>query len=194
MLLQEYRSYANPAAKIARMVKSGKLTPIIRGLYETDASVPGYCLSGVIYGPSCLSFEFALSWHNLIPEAVFAFTSATCGKGRKKSYTTPFGLFTYRDVPVSVFPYGVTLHAEKGYGFLLASPERAISDMVYTRPPCRNRKELGELLFEDLRIDEEDFRNLNLDDIIELSGLYHTVNHRLLASLAASVKRHRGKT
>ena len=86
MLLQEYRSYANPAAKIARMVKSGKLTPIIRGLYETDASVPGYCLSGVIYGPSCLSFEFALSWHNLIPEAVLRRRESLPDKnGRRKT-------------------------------------------------------------------------------------------------------------
>ena len=33
-------------------------------------------------------FEFALAWHNLIPEAVRVFTSATCGKGRKKQYNT----------------------------------------------------------------------------------------------------------
>ena len=42
MLLQQYSSYVNPAAKIGRMVKNGDLVPIIKGLYETDRSIPGY--------------------------------------------------------------------------------------------------------------------------------------------------------
>ena len=73
MLLQEYNMYVNPAAKIARLVKSGELSQIIKGLYETDSSAPGHYLAGIIYGPSYLSFDFALSWHGLIPEAVYAY-------------------------------------------------------------------------------------------------------------------------
>ena len=84
MLCDELRGYANPLAKISRMMRSGELTPLIKGLYETDAAVPGHYLAGIIYGPSYLSFEFALAWHGLIPEAVYSYTSATCGKGRKK--------------------------------------------------------------------------------------------------------------
>ena len=84
MLLQELSEYANPASTIRTMVRDGKLVPVVRGLYETDRSVPGYRLSAVIYGPSYLSFEFALAWHDLIPEAVYTYTSATCGKGKKK--------------------------------------------------------------------------------------------------------------
>ena len=91
MLHDELRRYANPAAKISRMMDSGQLTPLIKGLYETDASVPGHYLAGVLYGPSYLSFEFALAWHGLIPEAVYSYTSATCGKGRMKRYDTAFG-------------------------------------------------------------------------------------------------------
>ena len=60
-LLQQYGSYANPSAKIGRMVKSGELVPITKGLYETDRCVPGEYLAGIIYGPSYLSFEFALA-------------------------------------------------------------------------------------------------------------------------------------
>ncbi|MBR5734145.1 MAG: hypothetical protein IKX79_01210, partial [Desulfovibrionaceae bacterium] len=86
MLLQQYGTYANPAAKIGRMVKRGELIPVIKGLYETDRSVPGHCLAGIIYGPSYLSFEFTLAWHGLIPETVYAFTSATCGKKKKKRH------------------------------------------------------------------------------------------------------------
>lgn len=190
MLLQEYNMYVNPAAKIARLVKNGDLSQIIKGLYETDGSTPGHYLARIIYGPSYLSFEFALSWHELIPEAVYVYTSATSIKKKKKQYETPFGVYTYRDVPVSVFPYGTKLYEENGYGFVIASAEKAICDKLYTCSPCANKRELRELLFYDLRIDENAFLNVNLDELAELAGLYHTVNHRLLISLIKEIKRH----
>ena len=189
MLRDELRRYANPAAKISRMMDSGQLTPLIKGLYETDASVPGHCLAGVIYGPSYLSFEFALAWHGLIPEAVYSYTSATCGKGRKKRYDTAFGTFLYRDVPVAVFPYGTQLHLENGYSYTIASPEKAICDQLYTIPPCDNRAALNRCLHEDLRIEPAVFATLDMEALSELAGLYSTKNHRLLISLAKEAAR-----
>ncbi len=189
MLLQQYGSYTNPAAKIGRMVKSGHLIPVIKGLYETDRSVPGHYLAGSIYGPSYLSFEFALAWHDFIPEAVYVFTSATCGKKKKRRYETPFGVFTYRDVPIPAFPYGTRLYSEEGYSFVVASPEKAICDVLYTCSPCANRSELRQLLFEDMRIDEAAFLNADLDKMSSFAGLYRTANHRLLVSMIRGLKR-----
>ena len=190
MLTEELQQYANPKARIRRMADAGLLTPIIKGLYETDASTPGHCLAGAIYGPSYLSFEFALAQHGLIPEAVYSFTSATCGKGRKKQYDTAFGTYLYRDVPVRAFPYGTVLHVENGYSFVMASPEKAVCDMLYTLSPCANRTELKKLLFEDLRIDAQAFAGLNKMDILELSSLYGTRNHKLLSSLVKEMMKH----
>lgn len=59
------------------MVKSGEYIQIVKGFYETDKSTADYLLAGSIYGPSYLSFEFALAFCGLIPEAVYTFTSAT---------------------------------------------------------------------------------------------------------------------
>ena len=84
MLLQELQSYRNPRDKLARMVQNKECIPIIQGLYETDSSTPGYRLANCICTPSYLSFEFALSFHGLIPEAVYNFTSATFEKKKKK--------------------------------------------------------------------------------------------------------------
>ena len=189
MLLQQYDSYVNPAAKIARLVKNGDLIPLKKGLYETDSSVPGHYLARVIYGPSYLSFEYAMSFHGLIPEAVYTFTSATCGKKKKKQYDTPFGVFTYRDIPIHVFPYGTQLHIENDYGFVIASPEKAVCDLLYTRPPCSNRNELRQLLFDDLRIEEDAFRNTELSEMTERAELCRTANHRLLISMVKEMKR-----
>lgn len=182
MLVDELKDYANPVSKIRRLVASGELVSIVRGLYETDKNVPGYYLAGSIYGPSYLSFEFALSYHSLIPEAVYQFTSATFEKKRRKQYATPYGTFTYRDVPSEAYPYGIELHEENGYGFQLASPEKALCDQLYTISPVKNRTGLEELLFRDLRIDDSAFWKLDIPLLTELTGRYHTQNHRLLCA------------
>lgn len=178
--MDDLKKYVNPKAKIRRRVDSGELVPVVRGLYETDPNIPAYYLAPIIYGPSYLSFEFALSYYSLIPEAVYAFTSATFEKKKTKKYTTPFGTFTYRDVPSEAYPVGIILHAESGYGFQIASPEKAICDELYMLSPLKNRGELEDLLFEDLRIDKDDFLRLNMEDLFEIANCYHTKNHSLL--------------
>ena len=185
ILHDELKDYSNIKSKIQSLCSRGDLYPLVRnrGLYETDGSLPGYCLALVINGPSYLSFEFALSRHGLIPEAVYAFTSATFETGKKKTYTNHFGTFTYRDVPADVFPLEVEAYTEKGYRYLLASPEKAICDKLYELPPCRNKAELSTLLFDNLRIDEDAFDGLNSDKLFELAGHYRSANHRILRSL-----------
>jgi len=190
MLMDELKGYTNPTSKIHRLVTSGELVPIVRGLYETDKNVPGYYLAGSIYGPSYLSFEFALGYHSLIPEAVYQFTSATFEKKRQKQYITPYGTFTYRDVPSEAYPYSVELHEESGYGFQIASPEKAICDQLHKISLVKHRAGLEELLFGDLRIDSGAFRNLNMAELMELADCYHTQNHHLLrAYIGKGVKR-----
>ena len=61
ILLEDLKQYANPASKLSRMVKNGEYIQIVKGLYETDPTTPGYLLAGSIYGPSYLSFEFRIT-------------------------------------------------------------------------------------------------------------------------------------
>ena len=84
MLMDELKNYANPTSKLRRLVEKGELFSVVRGLYETDRNVPGYYLAGSIYGPSYLSFKFALGYHSLIPETVYQLTSATVEKKKQK--------------------------------------------------------------------------------------------------------------
>lgn len=182
VLADELKDYVNPAAKIARMVKAGEIVRIKQGLYETDPQAEGVLLAEAIYGPSYLSFEFALSYHGLIPETVYQYTSATFEKKRIKLFETPFGVFSYRDVPSSAFPLGVQLILLGENSFRLATPEKALCDELYKLPPCANRTELGQLLFDDLRIDKEALLGLNLAELKDLASLYQTKNHKLLKS------------
>lgn len=181
MLLERLRDYASPANKIRRMAANGEIIPITRGLYETNASAPGCCMAPVIYAPSYLSFEYALSRHGLIPEAVHIYTSATCAKRKTKTYSCHFGTFSYRDIPVKAYPYGVSIIEENGYAYRIASPEKALCDKLYSIGPAGSIKALRNILFDDLRIYEEEFVRLNMADIVFLSGMYGSTNIKLLA-------------
>lgn len=180
MILEELKHYANPAAKLGRMVQAGEYIPIVRGLYETDKNTAGYLLAGSIYGPSYLSFDFALAYYDMIPEAVYAFTSATFDKKKKKVYETPFGRFTYRDVPEGAYPLEIRLIQEGEYSFQIAAPEKALCDKVYEIAPVKSIKAMMKLLTEDLRIEEEILCGLDYDLVNEISEHYHASNTGLL--------------
>ena len=180
IIKEKLKEYSNKNTKISREIKNGNLIKIINGLYETDLSVEGYLLAGSIYGPSYLSFDFALYYYGLIPEKVTAFTSATCGKKKKKIYHNQFGTYLYRDVPIKVYPLGIKLMEENNYTYQIATPEKALCDKLYTLHPIKNMKELEIVLFNDLRIDVDEFNKLNLQDIEEISKFYNSTNVNLL--------------
>lgn len=180
IILNELKGYKNPQSKIGRLVNDGIYIPIIKGLYETDKNTPAHYLAASIYAPSYLSFEFALAYYSLIPEAVHVCTSATFEKRKIKKYETPFGLFTFRDIPSAAFPYEINIHEENGYFYQIASAEKAICDQLYKIPKIPSQKEVERTLFEDLRLDESQFNKLNHIDILELSIKYRSSNLEFL--------------
>lgn len=173
--------YSNKDMKLSRDVRNGRLFKIINGLYETESSTPGYLLAGSIYGPSYISFDYALSYYGLIPERVDTITCATLGKKKKKQFNTQFGIFTYRDIPPLAYPEEIILKDENNYSYQIATKEKALCDKLYTLKTLGNHSDLKKMIFEDLRIDIESFNNLNTDIIEKLSNLYHSKNVKLLA-------------
>ena len=171
-LKEKYKDYTDINGKIKRDIDKGLLFPLVRGIYETNNFVDGFLLASYIYGPSYLSFEYALSFHNLIPERVVLYTNASFGKRKSKSYQNHFGLYTYRDVPNAAFPFSVKAYEEDGYAYFIASPEKALCDLLYIRKPVTSIKELKKVLFEDLRINKDMFEQLNFEEILFLSNKY----------------------
>lgn len=183
-LAVKYKDYTDIKGKISRDVKNNRLIPIVRGVYESDKNTPGKYLAGRIFGPSYLSFDYALAQYGLIPEAIYnTYTSATFQKKKTKTYHNAFGDFLYRDIPSDAYPFGIKLIEENGYSYQIATPEKAICDKLYSISPVKNLKELQELLFNDLRIDETEFWELNLKDMEYLSRLYRSTNLNLLIKM-----------
>lgn len=189
MLLEELSSYANPKTKLSRMVKNGQCFPIVKGLYETDKNTSAHLLAGSIYGPSYISFEYALGFYGMIPEAVYTITCATFEKKKKKRYETIFGTFTYRDIPSDAFPFFIQLLQEGEYFYRIAESEKALCDMIYTMPPVSNTKFMETLLLEDLRIDESELQKLDAEKIAFLAKRYRSTNVKKLSTLMRRIQR-----
>lgn len=189
-LKEIYQLYDDIQGKIRREVIEGKIHPIMRGLYETNQNTPGYLLANSIYGPSYLSFEFALAFHQLIPEKVTLFTSASYQKRKTKIYQTPFGNFSYRDIPKAAFSYGVETIKTEGCLFKIASKEKALCDMLCQLKPLMSVGQIPRLLFEDLRIDEDDFNHLSQQKLKKLIPLYKRKNLTLLGQYLSRGNQH----
>jgi predicted transcriptional regulator of viral defense system len=184
----KFKDYSDIQGKIKRGVEKGIYIPVIRGLYETNRITPGYYLSSYIYGPSYLSFDYALSYYGLIPERVTLYTSATFNKRKSKIYSTPFGNYHYRDIPKSAFPYDVNVIEENNYVYHIATKEKAICDKLYLIKSVSSIKELKEVLFDNLRIDRDQFYMLDKDQMLFLSKKYHSKTLRTLEKLLEESK------
>lgn len=182
-LLFENRSYANPQCRVQALVKKGELIPLKRGLFETEATAPGFVLANALLGPSYLSFEYALSYYGMIPERVMTYTCATFGRNKIIEYKNKFGTFTYRDIPANVFPYYYTreLSAERPY--LIATREKALCDQLSVAPPIRGLRDFEEYLFDGIRLDEDCFDELEPTKIKRIAPLYHRTNLEQLTKL-----------
>ncbi len=171
-----FAGYANPKAVIARLTRQEVLHRLKRGLYINARRAHDPDLTGKaanrLYGPSYVSFVFALRWHGLIPEHVVHVTSATFGKGRKKRFDTPIGSFFYQDIPASAYPYGIRFVGQDRNRYLMASPEKALCDELYRATGIRSIRGMQDLLFNDLRLDRERFMLLDGQNLLSLSERY----------------------
>jgi hypothetical protein len=114
-----------------------------------------------------VSLESALAHHALIPEAVYGVTSATLQRSRE--YDTPLGHFAYVRVPASDPTAGVeAVRLDRLSWAFVASPLRAIADLVSTRRRIAWRTDGLDFLTDSMRIDREDLRSLSFDHFEEI--------------------------
>jgi predicted transcriptional regulator of viral defense system len=140
---------------LKRAMAAGEVVRIHRGLYCLATKylrqrIDPLVLAQMIYGPSYISLETALSYHGWIPEAVYAVTSTSLGRSRE--FDTPMGHFSFTRVPQETFYAEVTqVEKEEAGSFLLASPLKALADYVYAHRCDWNSTQP---VVESLRVDE----------------------------------------
>ena len=173
-IMDALKTYASPKSKLTTMIKKGEVIKIRRGLYlPGDAKAYSLkILANIIYGPSYVSFESALSYYGLIPEKVQAITSACFNKNKNKLFQTPVGTFVYKYINTKVYAYEICRLEENETPFLIASPEKALCDMLSKIKGIQDIQSLEYLLREDLRIDFEGLARMNVEKLKFLATLY----------------------
>lgn len=114
-----------------RLKKEGYVIHLRRGLYQLyNDKLPDLYIANKLYEPSYVSLDFALSYHNVIPETVYEITSVTTKATRR--FNVLGKLFTYRHLKKEAFT-GYFPTREKELTFLIAEPEKAFVDLNYFR-------------------------------------------------------------
>lgn len=126
-----------PVSKVAvtfllhRYASKGFIVRLRRGLYVfPDAVPPEAFIANKLYEPSYVSLEFALSYHRVIPETVYAITSVTPRATRR--FETLGKIFYFRRIAKSAFT-GYRIEKQKGFSFHMADAEKAFVDTLYYR-------------------------------------------------------------
>jgi hypothetical protein len=189
-VIDELKGYASPKARLTRLIRSGQLIQLKRGLFADNSAVSVRVVAAALYGPSYISFEFALAAAGLIPERVAVISSASFKKNKNKIFRTPLGEFCYYHIPSGVYPYGVTIEAEDGASYLIAQPEKALCDTVYKIRGITSIKAVKSLLLDDMRIDYEALAKLDRNFIYWIAPRYH---RRAVTALAAWFTKEFGK-
>jgi predicted transcriptional regulator of viral defense system len=166
-LMDALKGLAQPRDRVTALLRKGRILRVKKGLYvKNDRSDPfsREILANLVYGPSYLSLEYALGYHGLTPEPARTATSVTTQKN--KTFETPVGRFEYRHLPLRFYPLGIErIELGENRGFLIACPEKALFDTLYLRTPNLAAAEIEAHLFENLRVDEEQFSRLAFDRI-----------------------------
>lgn len=179
LLLSALSDYAYPRDKITSWLKSGELIRIKKGLYifGKNTALRPYSqelIANLIYGPSAISLNYALSFYGLIPERTTTITSIT--NKRNKAFATPVGDFTYRYLAPNKYAVGIELfNTNKTTPFLIASPEKALCDFIHLsdkKIKLPTAIDMENYLFSDLRIDEEALARFRVKLLTEITYVY----------------------
>lgn len=163
---------ANLKMKAKRLEHNGDIIRLKRGLYVSNPKISRmelspFLIANHINGPSYVSMLTALRYYGLIPEAVHSIQSMTTGVARE--YENAIGTFNYIHVPSDYYNIGMTMKESSGATFMIATPEKALCDLMVFTPNLnlRFQTSMREYLEEDIRFDMDELFNFNLDIIEE---------------------------
>lgn len=158
--------------KISYMKQKGLLHSLKKGLFIYSSPfiktlVSREIIANNIYGPSYISYDYALSYHGLIPERVDEISSATTKNAKK--FSNKYGVFTFKHINKKLFALGINIATSAQGNFMIASPEKALCDKIYTSRALniRSKKAMLEYLIDDIRVDIDELNSFDLNIIKE---------------------------
>ena len=157
-----YPELKSAEKKVAWLEKNGYIIRLKRGLYVINPEHSGKILSSELianhlYTPSYISMSTALRYYGLIPEAVYTHQSMTIKHSR--NFRTSVGNYDYKYISREAFSVGVRSMHKGEYAFLIASPEKALCDLIANSSKVNLRflKDVENYLVHDIRMDIDEF-------------------------------------
>ena len=163
--------------QLSRWVNSGKLIQIRRGLYALSEQYqkttphPFYVANRLKRG-SYVSLQSVLEYHGLIPEYVPNVVSVTTG--RPETLTTPIGTFIFKHFKKDLLYGYLSMDMGDRQTALIATPEKALLDLLYLTPGSDDLDYLRELRLQNTE-------TLNLSRLKEFSQ--RTGSRKLLRTM-----------
>ncbi len=152
-----------------RWKNKGWIYSLKKGLYEIvypkDFTIPDMHIANILYSPSYVSMETALSNYSIIPEVSMAVKSITTKPTR--SFKNKHGLFIYRTVKPCAF-VGYYVMKQENFSMLIAEPEKALVDFLYFNAYRNKNFDLKEE-----RLDRDILARLNKRKISKYAKLYN---------------------
>ena len=147
-LLAGQDTAANVSRQLDRWCKSGRVLQLRRGVYAVKAtyvkhSPHPFLVANILQRASYVSLQSALSYYGMIPEYVPTTTSVTTK--RPERFDTPLGRFEFRHVAKHLFTGFHEIEIGQRLLALIASPEKALVDLLYLTPHSDNDTLLREL-------------------------------------------------
>ena len=161
-----YPELKSASKKVTWLEKQGYIIRLKRGLYVANPEYSGKTLSSELianhlYAPSYISQSTALRYYGLIPETVYVHQSMTVKHSR--SFQTPIGNYDYKYISREAFPIGVRSIHKGDFAFLIASPEKALCDLIAnsSKVNLRYLKDVETYLEQDIRMDMNEFYKMD---------------------------------
>jgi predicted transcriptional regulator of viral defense system len=173
LLLAGNVSPENVRLQLTRWTRSGRLYQLRRGLY---AVAPPYqkvkphpfVIANLLQRASYVSAQSALAFHGLIPDIVHVTASVTAG--RPERLETPLGIFEFRHIKPE-YLHGYTMAKLEGskpdQQALVATPEKALLDLIYLQPGGDKPNYLTELRLQNLN-------RLDMDELHHQAEFFNT--------------------
>ena len=123
--------------QLSRWTASGKIYQLRRGLYSLaqpyQKSVPiPFLIANRLVAGSYVSLQSALAYYGMIPEHVPTTTSVATA--HPITYRTPLGQYDFYHIQVSWFHTYRRKELENNQWAYIATPEKALLDLVYLQP------------------------------------------------------------
>ena len=171
--------------QLSRWTKAWRIYQLRRGLYAMappfqKVKPHPFVIANRLVRGSYVSCQSALAHYGLIPEHVPVVTSVTTA--RPARWETPLGVYEFRHIKTALLRSYQLAEVGTGQQAFVATPEKALLDLVYLQPGSDSPAYLRELRLQNLD-------RLNLGELLRQANLADSTKLQKVADFVAELAR-----